>query len=294
MPNYVTNIISLHGESKQIKQLVDQIAFEGKPGTFDFNKVVPMPMSLDLTEGTIKENAVNAYISATNPGNRSDLSPVGKLKLSDHALLYVEAKKALRFGLPNTRLTDSEIKELAQRHKLSSPEALVALGKQYVDNVREHGASTWYDWRISVKNWGTKWNNEPDDLIVDERDSSLRLLTAWSAPIPIVEELSRQHPELSLSISWADEDLGQNVGQATFQNGALIYEYMPEPGSKEALELACSIQGISFEKALEDYLPELAESNLDDLVSEAKDRAQVKQQDLRNDRHEPNKNDPER
>lgn len=292
MPNYVTNIISLHGDPKQIKQLLDQVAFEGHPGTFDFNKVVPMPASLDITEGTIKEDAVNAYISATNPGNRSELSPVGKLKLGDHALLYVEAKKAMRFGLPNTRLKDSEIKELAQRHQLASPEALVALGKQYVDNVHEHGAATWYDWRIN--NWGTKWNNEPDDLMVNEKDSSLHFLTAWSAPIPIVEELSHQHPELSLSISWADEDLGQNVGQATFQNGELIYEYMPEPGGREALELACDIQGMPLEDVIEDYFPSLGEIDLDDLVSEAKDRAQEKQQDLGSDRRETKKNDPER
>lgn len=291
MPNYVTNNISLHGEPKQIKQLIEQIAFDGHPGTFDFNKVIPMPASLDITEGTIKENAINAYVSATNPGNHSELSPVGKLKLGDHALLYVEAKKTLRFGLPNTRLRDDEIKKLAQRHKLS-PEALVALGKQYLDNVREHGAATWYDWRL--KRWGTKWNNEPEDLMVNEKDASLRFLTAWSAPIPIVEELSRQYPELTLSISWADEDLGQNVGQATFQNGELTYEYMPEPGSREALELACDIQGTPFEEVIEIYFPDLGRPDVDDLISEAKDRAQEKQQGQRDEPHETKKHDPER
>lgn len=292
MPNYVTNIVSIAGSDEQKAKLFDQIAFEGHPGTFDFNKVIPMPPSLDLTEGTIKDSAIGAYLSAANPGNQSKFLPSEKFSLDAFADIFSDAKRVIRLHLPERRLSDAEIRELASRHEMESPEALINLGKQYLNNYREHGAATWYDW--CVQNWGTKWNNAPDEPMVDEKDGLICFLTAWSAPTPIIEELSRQYPDLTLSISWADEDIGQNVGQIVYRNGECTYGYEPEPGSVEALELACDIQGIPLEEVIEDYLPDMDQSDLDKLMDEAKNRAQEKQCSRQSESHEPTKNNPER
>ena len=287
MPNYVTNIISIQGSTEEKAKLYEQIAFDGHPGTFDFNKVIPMPESMDLTEGTIKDDAINAYLSAANPGNRSEFAPDEKISMDDLATIYTYARKTIRFKLPDTRLSDESIRELTKKHGMASPKTLISLGKQYLNNVAEHGQATWYDWRVAA--WGTKWNNEPDDRVVNEKDGIISFLSAWSAPRAIVNELSRQYPSLELSISWADEDLGHNVGRASYQNGQLVDEFIPEPGSLEALQMACEIQELPLEEVLEDYFPDLSEA-----MSKARERAHEKQESLEGKPLNPKAQDPDR
>lgn len=138
------------------------------------------------------------------------------------------------------------------------------LSKQFVDFEmlvpsppnKEVGACTrqhapdevcWYSWNID--NWGTKWAaydseiSEPDDdgMMIVQFD------TAWSHPLPVVEALSRKFPDESIDVMYADEDLGQNLGMYTIQNGEITYEAPVREGSPEALELACQIKhGMSY------------------------------------------------
>ena len=44
----------------------------------------------------------------------------------------------------------------------------------------------------------------------------------------------------------ADEDLGFNVGERTYENGNCLYENIPTGGSKEAYELGAEIQGFDL------------------------------------------------
>ena len=115
-----------------------------------------------------------------------------------------------------------------------TPEDLLSLGKQYVDNQIVYGDVSWYHWRI--ENWGTKWNTSEGSVLID--DNTIRFDTAWSAPLPILQALSERFPTVEMTHTWADEDIGQNVGQLTVLNGEVIEANMPEFGSAQAYEMA--------------------------------------------------------
>ena len=53
MPNHVENIIQLRGDQKRIREMLEQIKDDDFGiGTIDFQKVIPMPASLDIISGS--------------------------------------------------------------------------------------------------------------------------------------------------------------------------------------------------------------------------------------------------
>lgn len=180
MADFVFNDVQVEGPPERVSQLFKQIAFDGYPGTFDFNKVIPMPQGLQLEEW-----------------------------------------------------------------RLSS-------------------TSSWYGW--SIKNWGTKWNNTPDEQVVDAGSNSIRFTTAWEMPHPVLQELSRQYPDLDFHVSWTGEDTGYRTGARTYRSGEVVSEFLPVDGSPEARDLSQAIRGLrSSERS--------ATPDLRSLVQEAQKRA---------------------
>ena len=116
------------------------------------------------------------------------------------------------------------------------------LGKQAFHNLQDFGCLTWYEWRI--QNWGTKWNASSAEV----SDGRLFFLTAWNAPKPVMEKLSGVFPSVSSHHAWADEDIGHNCGECTYQNGDVTQEYLPT--GHEAIELGCSLWNIDPEEFL--------------------------------------------
>ena len=274
MPNYVTNIVNINGPDDQKEKLLEQIAFDGKPGTFDFNKVIPMPEGLDIPEGGIAETAISAYLSVMNPHNHSQLIPEERITPDEFLAATRDAKACRRsyyVRTPDIWLSDKDILDYSGSDDAKTPEDLVRLGRQYLTNFCEHGASTWYDW--SVNNWGTKWNNDPDTPVVDPETGAIHFDTAWSMPEPIFMELSRQYPELTFDVSWADEDIGYNVGNREYRNGEVVNEYIPEFGTDEAEEMAFDIKGFADDVIVINPL------ELGDLIKEAQGRLDSKQQE---------------
>ena len=102
---------------------------------------------------------------------------------------------------------------------------------------KRFGTDNWYNWQYS--NWGTKWN--ASEIIISE--DSVFFNTPWSTPAPIFEALSILFPEVVISIRFADEDFGHNVGEFSLLNGVEIDSNIPEGGSEEAYRLALDIQG---------------------------------------------------
>ena len=244
MPNYVTNILEIKATGSHLEEILDAIRFEDGPkGTIDFNRLIPMPASLDLTQGSITHSSTEAFISNLQ---REYFAHKGSREISleeqNKILLYTNAYHMLHrmgFSRPKGNMSEEEIEAEANRNDMTT-ESFLALGKQYLDNIIEHGAPTWYDWRIT--NWGTKWNLNPESCI-QANENTLTFETAWSAPYPILDRISQMFPDVVLYHEWADEDLGHNVGSASYQNGNVIQEYIPEPGSKEAYDLAFRIDG---------------------------------------------------
>jgi len=115
-------------------------------------------------------------------------------------------------------------------------------GKLLYQNQQEHGYTDWYNWSIS--NWDTKWNAY--DCWGDEDSDYIEFLTAWSPPEAILHKLSEMYPEVGFRHAWADEDIGNNVGEKLYVDGEVVECDMPIPYSKEAYEMAAEILTIEL------------------------------------------------
>lgn len=110
------------------------------------------------------------------------------------------------------------------------------LSEEYINNF---GSDNWYDW--NCYNWGTKWNaydtyDNGDDISFD---------TAWSTPYNVILQLSKIFPEINITLQYADEDIGHNVGIIEFYNGEETSSNIPS-NEDEALELAANIKGDDY------------------------------------------------
>lgn len=224
MPNHITNIIKLEGDRLHIQKLLEAIYIEEYGlGTVDFNKVIPMPESLDIESGSTTKRAMKAY---------DDFIAVFKILNGENA----DPKK----------IPEESEKAFAEYRDLSPEEWL--LGKTAYWNNVQYGFSDWYDWRRA--NWGTKWNSygydEHDDYSNKDR---LKFLTAWSAPHPVIEKIAEMFPEVEIEHEWADEDIGSNCSRRVYSEGECTEEYYPDYG-KESIEFAASVMDVQLE---EDY-----------------------------------------
>jgi len=70
--------------------------------------------------------------------------------------------------------------------------------------------------------------------------------TVWSAPDPVLEKLSEMFPEALIIHQWAEEDFGYNVGTREYENGELVFEDLPDGGTKASYEMAAEIMGINL------------------------------------------------
>lgn len=240
MPNHITNKIRLTGDQKRIDELLQAVKYEEKElGTLDFNKLLPIPESLNMTAGSIETKSVEAYLTAMNPD--ADDYGVEKLAKKEFEKLLTGLNSSRSFGIYHGGMSSAVMAEHASRTKEKSVSALISLGKQYADNFRQYGCTTWYNYRVRI--WGSKWNSCcPEPL----KDNTITFSTAWSRVTPVLEKLSELYPDLEMEYSWADEDIGTNVGIAHFSGGGMTEEYLPEVHSKEAFEMAAEIRGCSL------------------------------------------------
>jgi len=103
----------------------------------------------------------------------------------------------------------------------------------------------WYSWRSSADNWNTKWNAYGYKSLPPYQPGSgeIQFFTAWSRPKPVIRQLSEMFPDAHFFHQWADEDIGQNVGEALYENGFCLEMCEPVFGSNEAMEMAADIIG---------------------------------------------------
>ena len=52
--------------------------------------------------------------------------------------------------------------------------------------------------------------------------------TAWAAPVPVINKLSKLFPDTEFNLIWADELLGDNCADITIKDGETISEFYPE------------------------------------------------------------------
>ena len=108
----------------------------------------------------------------------------------------------------------------------------------YADGKKQ--GNTEYNWyNFNNSKWGTKWDiavvdkeGYSETSLEDDEPTHLRYRfdTAWSPPTPAIEELSRQHPELEITLSYETE--GESGGEIEYLAGekVSVTEY-DEPSS---------------------------------------------------------------
>ena len=221
MPNHVQNIIRLQGDATKISEMLEVIKNDKIGiGSIDFNKIIPMPESLNIPTGLETENGLKAY--------------------QDFIKNYVYGKTAEE-AIKSLENIPAESEEAILKSRKDISQHAWECGKTAWNNIQKYGFATWYDW--SVSKWGTKWNaygmsEDPNEKISD----GLQFQTAWSAPHPILEKLTQMYPHITFEHEWADEDIGVNCGRHTYQDGERMEEYYPE-GNVESTEFALSIWG---------------------------------------------------
>ena len=218
MPNWVQNNITFSGDDAEIKKTLEEIKADKIGfGSIDFNKIIPMPESLNIESG-----------SRTNKGK--DMVKTYLEKMSENLKrqedTYEEIFEDLRKH--GEDITDAEEKEIWN------------LGVTAVDNLMKYDVPTWYEW--CCNNWGTKWN-ACSCSEVNENSKSISFQTAWSTPFPVMKKLSEMFPNIEVQTEYADEDIGQNCGMYTLKGGEIISEWQPtnEKSNKDALEFAAKV-----------------------------------------------------
>lgn len=210
------NRLRLEGNQNRIDELLKSV--KGKDSLLDFNKIIPMPESLNIEAGSRTDNGLKAY--------------------KDFIYVYTFAGTEQK-DLLNIPKEKEEI-FLRTRQDIRCDEW--ALGKAAFRNEQKYGAATWYDW--ARENWGSKWNAYQTERL---EDNTIEFNTAWSNVKPVIFALSEKFPDIEMHYQWADEDIGSNVGDVTFIGGECIENIDFEPCSKEAYEFAAEMWGVDLE-----------------------------------------------
>ena len=240
MLNHVTNVLKINGTQAEVDEVKKAISTnkDGEERAIDFNKIIPMPGTMNITSGTSVDFML-ATLMFTEKGDDSKL----------RAMMNYPWVKAEELDTP-----EKLAEYLTEQHSDALGEAKIAL-----KNLEEYGTKDWYDW--SIQNWGTKWNaydtsEEGDTIIFD---------TAWSTPAPVIQALSEMFPKVKFELSYADEDFGYNCGKVTYLNGAEIEVNIPKGGTKKALKIAAEIKLDS--SCCEDFLERFSDSEDEDYIA---------------------------
>jgi len=217
MPNHVANQLTFEGKEERIQELFQFV--KGENSEFDFNTIIPMPESLTIVSGSQTDISLAYY-------------KYKKFGVSPEFEKMLKHRWAIDEGISTV---EELVAYLSETHKEMSFE----LGETAYNNIQNYGYLTWYGW--SMENWGTKWNA----YSVNVNDYVVSFDTAWNAPIPVIEELSRKFPDLKIIHKYADEDMGYNAGEIHYENGEVIFDYFPDGGSHEAFQLYIETHGES-------------------------------------------------
>ena len=222
MPNHVTNVVTFSGKDAH-KVLMN---FINKEGEFDFNKIAPVPKELNIEDNSLTDNIARLL---------RGLKP-----------LYIK-------NLPDD--TNEALNYLKNKMGNEYPKHLNN-AKQYNTNIEKYGFKTWYDAKISM--WGTKWNaysqhipliEYPKERFTGTKNkfgyrhktayskrvikkqqkryeiTEIHFETAWCTPVGIWNTLCTLLPEgVTVNVKYADEDIGCNCGEFSFNNKGAIFE----------------------------------------------------------------------
>lgn len=208
MPNHIRNVVKMKGIANLPLYTEEKDLMSGEMmWDFDFNKIIPMPEDLDLTESSIFDLAIEAVVRKLNAAKRPYSRQITVADMNDES--YCDS-------LTNCRETEDELLEL---------------GLKYITNVIRFGAATWYDW--CQKNWGTKWSAYETRLFDAD---TLTFTSANTPPEPVLARLSKMYPDVEIEHWWASVSCGENTGYAKYSGGKLVESVSYDDYSPDACD----------------------------------------------------------
>ena len=179
MPNHVINRLAFDCLEDRLQQILSEICYDNNSdedqkgiGTIDFNKITPMSESLNIECGSNTDDGINLYLTSINP--RVDYFGTEKLDRKQLNGIVEKLHKLNHYSSYETHLSPDKIKVMT---KYRSADELVQLGKTAVENLLNHGALTWYDWRNRSDTWNTKWNSYDSEYY---GGNEIKFHTAWT------------------------------------------------------------------------------------------------------------------
>lgn len=222
MPNNVTNEIKFYGQPEDIKAVRTLIkGSKDDLPMIDFDRLIPMPESLNIEAGSRTNDAINLYLTMMNPDMPYHLeNPMSREKF-DCIIKKIGDRQT-------TALSEDDVREMTRNTNVDD---LLDLGAKAVYNLMKYGAVSWYDWRVS--HWGTKWNAYYQ---YSDSDDSIGFDTANSMPAPILAKLAdicNEH-DVQFNGQWINEDWRGYSGAFVMSDGSLmVYRDMTEEDARE-------------------------------------------------------------
>lgn len=228
MPNYVKNIMRVNKNYDKIAKLFD------KKEDFDFNKIIPMPITMKVVSGSYNKLAIECLFSTMDNEEKAEIcSWLINTNYSNYCELAYKDFDLKKIKEDNEHFIKNYVDD---EYKNIGIWNLRDFGEKLLNNIKEYNADTWYDW--SCDNWGTKWNScDSTTNGVDE----WQFETAWSMPMPIYKKLSSMFDDTTFTIEYADEDLGYNCGIVKLKGGKVIYDTLGD------YKFACNLWGYEDE-----------------------------------------------
>lgn len=255
MPNWAYQ--EIHCKNKEDLEKIRN-AFSAEPSNnhadIDFNKIIPMPKSIQLTKSPSDFEAAAFFLMPEKVLPIKEIKEKIKdfVKTLDNPIHQMlsnkEIKKLIEFrkdpddekllkGLitkthPESTFLKNEFLEYCKEFELEP--TLENYGKQMLYNYMMYGVCDWYDW--SNNHWDTKWN-ACNTMWGTE---SVYFQTAWSPSQIIPMEISKQL-QIPLFVEWAEEQYTEYGGIFEIDSGEIIDFEDYDAGSKEMFVVAARL-----------------------------------------------------
>ncbi len=209
MPNWAYNTLTIkHKDVEVLKKIKEELKGDAEGQYLDFNKVIPMPETLDVTS-PLRKNDLMFYI-LTLAKNRDEI-----LELPHRILTHVQS-------ILDEHKTDKSLNELLKKYMQDYTELILAgtadkkdehgfvagisllQGHHYFINIVRYGVYSWYDWCCAM--WNTKWNACCNEVELEGDTLMYQFDTAWSGPWPIAAAISALYEGTIVTMNTTYED----------------------------------------------------------------------------------------
>ena len=229
MPNWAYNTLAIkHNDVEVLKKIKEELKGDVEGQYLDFNKVIPMPETLDVTS-PLRENDLMFYI-LTLAKNRDEILELPPRILSHVQSILDEHKtdKSLnellkKYMQEYTKLVLAGTADKKDKHGIVAGISLLQ-GHHYFMNIVRYGVYSWYDWRCAM--WNTKWNADCNEVKLEGDTLTYQFDTAWSGPWPIAAAISALYEGTTVVMNTTYED-PDGLDSVAYRDGqpALVAQY---------------------------------------------------------------------